>query len=110
MSALGQKELFKNLAEFNNAKSDEERAQLSYQELEKQMQASKTKLQQLSEELIETISEFETLGIARNYTKLIENQLALIDTHLEPSTEDLRKTRNEVKKMLEVVQKAQKMK
>ena len=119
-AALGRKELFKKQvskameAEFNKAKSDEERAQLLYQEFEKQKLASEMKRQQLSDELFAAITEFETLGIARNYTKLIENQLALIDTHLETSTgpefEDLRKTRNEVKKMLWMVQKAKKTK
>ena len=95
------------------SKSDEERAKLLYEKFEKEKIASETKRKQLSDELIKATLEFETLGIARNYTKLIENQLALIDTHLETSTgpesEDLRKTRNEVKKMLEV-QKAKEIK
>ena len=119
-AAMGRKELFKKRvskameAEFNKAKSDEERAQLLYHQFEEKKLASETKQQQLFDELIKAISEFETLGIARNYTKLIENQLALIDTHFEgstgPESEYLRKTRNDVKKMLEVVQKAKKTK
>ncbi len=101
-------------AKFNKAKGDEEIAKLLYEELEEQMQGSETKRQQLSDELFAAITEFETLGIARNYTKLMENQLALIDTHIEASTgpesEDLRKTKVELKKKLEVVQKAKKRK
>jgi len=92
------------------AKDNQERARVVYKGLESKLQASEERRVMLSEELLRGISEYESLGIARNYTKLIESQLNLIETHIEgnvgPETEDLRKTQEELRKKLIVVQEA----
>ncbi len=95
---------------FEKAENDEERATILYTNLERKVKNSKAKRQQLSEKLSNDIIEFESLGVARNYTKLIENQLAVIECHLEgtdgPDTDDLRKTKDNIKKKLKVIQDA----
>lgn len=53
------------------------------------------------------MEEFHKLGVARNYAKLIENQLAVIETRLEgetgPDTQHLRETKEELEKKLKLV-------
>ena len=55
-----------------------------------------------------TIEEFHKLGINRNYAKLLKNQLAVVKHHLEGSvdaeTKDLRKTKEEIEKKLQLVE------
>ena len=95
-------------AKFEQAANAEERAQMLYKKLESQRQASKNERQRLSHELLQKIREFEELGVARNYVKLIENQLAVIETRLKgttgPETHYLRKTQEELRKKLKLVQ------
>ena len=97
-------------SKFEKAKSNQERAQLLYAELENQKQSCKKERLRLSNELLHKIKEFEELGVARNYVKLIENQLAVIETRLKGTTgsesEYLQKTQ-ESKKKLELVKGAQ---
>ena len=98
-------------SKFEKAKSDQERAQLLYAELENQKQSCDMERLRLSNELLHKIKEFEELGVARNYVKLIENQLTVIETRLEGKTgsesKHLRKTREELKKKLDVIKGAQ---
>ncbi len=93
---------------FEEAESDEERAKMLYSNLEKKLQKSSDERKRLSKKLSEDIAEFESLGAARNYAKLIENQLAVIETHLEgtvgPESDDLRKTKVEMEKKLKLIQ------
>lgn len=93
---------------FEQAKNDEDRAQMLYKELEDQKQASKDTRRRLSRELLQKIKEFEELGVARNYAKLIENQLAVIETRLKGTTGSessyLRETQEELRKKLKLVQ------
>ncbi len=92
---------------YGKARSDEERVKMLYRCLEIELLKSIAKRQQLSEKLFKDIAEFEALGVTRNYAKLIENQLALIESHLEgivaPDKDDLRTTRDELVKRLEVI-------
>ncbi len=95
---------------FKKAESDEERAKMLYNNLEQELQKSIATRKQLSVKLSKDIAEFESLGAARNYTKLIENQLAVIESHLEGTvgtdTDDLRKTKDELVKRLKVIRAA----
>ncbi len=95
---------------FDKARSDEERARMLYRRLEIEILKSRAKRKQLSEMLSEDITEFETLGVTRSYAKLIENELAVIESHFEgtvgPDTDDLRKTRDELVKRLDVIRAA----
>ena len=98
-------------SKFEKAKNDQERAEMLYVELENQKQSCKNELLQLSNELLHKIKEFEELGVARNYVKLIETQLAVIETRLESTVgserEDLRKTQEKLKKKLDLIKGAQ---
>ncbi len=95
---------------FEKAESNEERAKMLYNNLEKELQKSLATGKQLSVKLFKDIAEFETLSGARNYAKLIENQLAEIESHLKgivgPESDDLFKTYVELEKRLEVIQAA----
>ena len=98
-------------SKFEIAQSDQERAEMLYAELKNQKQSCEKEKLRLSNELLKEIKEFEDLGVARKYVKLIENQLAVIETRLEGMTgsesEYLRKTLQESKKKLELVKGAQ---
>lgn len=95
---------------FEKAENDEERAKMLYNNLEKELQKSLATGKQLSVKLFKDIAEFETLSGAHNYAKLIENQLAVIETHLKgivgPESDDLSKTYVELEKRLELIQAA----
>ena len=86
----------------------EERATIFKRELRRQREASEQERQRLSERLLLTIEEFHKLGINRNYAKLLENQLAVVKHRLEGSvgaeTKDLRKTKEEIEKKLQLVE------
>ena len=98
-------------SKFDKAKSDQERAEILYAKLENQKQSCERERRRLSNELLHKIKEFEELGVARNYVKLIENQLAVIETRLEGTidseSEYLRKTQEELKKKLVLIKSAQ---
>ncbi len=76
---------------FEKAESDEERAKMLYNNLEKELQKSLATGKQLSVKLFKDIAEFETLSGARNYAKLIENQLAVIE--VEATSPDVKNDR-----------------
>ena len=59
----------------------EERAVIAKQQLEHDKATSEKERKKLSEQLLLTIEEFHKLGINRNYAKLLENQLAIIEHH-----------------------------
>ena len=92
---------------FEEAKTMEERATIFKQKLKRKRQASQLERQRLSERLLSTLEEFHKLGINRNYAKLLENQLAVVECRLEgsvgPETQDLRKTKDEIEKKLKLV-------
>ena len=92
---------------FNEASSMEERARIFKEKLETDRRNSERKRKELSENLLQLLEEFHKLGITRNYTKVVENQVAVINTRLEgsvgPETEDLRKTKEVLEKKLKLV-------
>ena len=98
---------YKMKKKFEEAKTMEERATIFKQKLKLKRQASQQERQRLSERLLSTLEEFHKLGINRNYAKLLENQLAVVECRLEgsvgPETQDLRKTKDEVEKKLKLV-------
>ena len=95
---------------FEEAKDAEEQAQILYKELKRQKEESITERERLSVELMDNISEFEELGVARNYIKLIENQIAVIETRLKGTIgkqcQQLRNTKIELEKKLKLVKEA----
>lgn len=96
---------------FEKAKNDEERAKMVYKRIENDIRESKEQREALSRKLFRQTTEFEKLGATRNYAKLIENQLAVIQTHLKGTTNPddtdyLRKTKAEMEKRLELIHKA----
>ncbi len=92
---------------FKEAETMEQRASILKKKLEDQLWESEEKKQKLSDQLLAKISEFQELGINRNYAKLLENQLAVIELRIQGTTgrEDkhLRKTKQELEKKLEIV-------
>ena len=90
---------------FEAAKNMEERAVVAKQQLEA---ISEKERKKLSKQLLSTIEGFHKLGINRNYAKLLENQLAIIEHCLEGThgqeTQYLRKTKEEIQKKLNLVQ------
>ena len=69
---------------------------------------SEEKRKMLSEQLLKTMEEFHKLGVSRNYAKLLENQLAVIEQRLEGTvgeeTRDLRNTKEVIERKLKFVQ------
>lgn len=92
---------------FDDAKTMEERAHILKQKLKRERRQSEQERKRLSECLLSTLEEFHKLGINRNYAKLLENQLAVIEQRLEgttgPENEDLRKTKQKVETKLQLV-------
>ena len=93
--------------EFVAAQTQEERARIIFEELEKQLEDSKAERDRLSRTLLVTINKFQTLGINRSYAMLIENQLRVIESRLEGTVgaeaADLQKTKEDLEKKLIVV-------
>ena len=85
---------------FEEAKNMEERAMYAIQQLERDKATSEKERKKLSEQLLLTLEEFHKLGINRNYAKLLENQLAIIEQRLEGTTgqetKHLRKTKEDM--------------
>ena len=94
---------------FEEATSMEERNHILQNELERKRKDSEIKRKALSEQLLLTLEEFHKLGASRNYAKLLENQLAVIEQRLEGTVgepaqmQDLRKTKEKIEKKLKVV-------
>ncbi len=96
--------------QFEEAQSQEERARILQAKLKAELEESKAERERLSEQLLLILDEFYELGINRNYTMLIENQLQVVETHIEGTvgseTTDLRKIKEELEKKLAVVNEA----
>ena len=97
----------KTRAQFEKAKDMEEMKWVILTGLEKKRDESIKKRKQLSKKLQATILEFEELGISRNYAKLLDNQIAIIEHRLEgevgDEADDLRKVKEELEKKLTIV-------
>ena len=98
-------------SKFEKTESDQEQAEMLYAKLENKKQSCRKERLRLFYELLHKIKEFEDLGVARNYVKLIKNQLAVIETRLKGTTgsesEYLRKAQEELKKKLVLIRGAQ---
>jgi len=90
------------------AKSTEERAALLRSSLNSQKKLSERKRKEVSTQLLLTIEEFHQLGLNRNYAKVLENQLYVVEQRLQAddgaAKDALRDTQTELKKKLELVQ------
>ena len=95
---------------FKRAKNAEAQAHIIHKELDRQREEVRKEKKRLSEELLNKIDEFKEMGVARNYAKLIENQLVVMKTRLRgttgPDAEYLEKTKEELEKKLMLVQEA----
>lgn len=92
---------------FEAATSNEEINNILQNALEQKRRQSEIERKRLSEQLLVTMEEFHRLGASRNYAKLLENHLAVIEQRLEGTvgkeTLDLRKTKEEIEKKLQLV-------
>lgn len=97
-------------SKFYAAKSTEEQAALLKSSLKFQKRNSEKKRKDLSAQLLLTIEEFHQLGLNRNYSKVLENQLYVVEQRLEgddsaaTSKNTLRDTHTQLKKKLDLVQ------
>jgi GTP-binding protein EngB required for normal cell division len=95
---------------FLAAETMEERQRIALAGLQEEREKSIEERKALSEQLHETIIAFEKLGISRNYCKLLENQIALIDHRLQgevgEAARDLQEVKEKLEKQLEVVRDA----
>ena len=94
--------------EFNEARTMEERARILMEKFEAERNESEQKRKELSEELLHLLEEFHKLGMTRNYTKVVESQVAVINTRLQgtvgPETKHLRETKEELEKKLKLLE------
>ena len=95
--------------EFEKAKSSEDIAQALRNQFDSQRKSSEEERKRLSVGLLSVIDEFQKLGISRNYAKILEDQLFMIQTRLEgetgPNVADLRNSKKEIEKKLVLVNK-----
>ena len=95
--------------EFEKAKSSEDIAQALRNQFDSQRKSSEEEREKLSIELLNVIDEFQKLGISRNYAKILEDQLFMIQARLEgeigPNVADLRNSKKEIEKKLVLVNK-----
>ena len=100
---------------FLEAKSNEERAILLKKDLQMKQGAIIKEKEKLSAILIRAIGEFQVLGINRSFMKVLQNQVAIIEQHLEgqvetdpnsSGAEDLKKTHEELIMKIKVVKEA----
>ena len=95
---------------FEEAKSMAERARIFVDSLNEKQKISERTRRTLSDQLVLTIEDFQKLGVNRNYIKVLENQLVLVNHRLEGETGDmaehLRKMKEKIEKELKVVKAA----
>ena len=94
---------------FEMAKSQKERAVAWEKKLNADRQVSEAKRMKLSENLLSTIEEFQKLGLTRNYLKVLQNQLLMVNDRLEGEVHGitismLQKTKENIQKRIVVVQ------
>ena len=93
---------------FDEASTMEERALILKERLETELSSSERKRKELSEKLLQLIEEFQKLGMTQSYTKVVENQVAVIELYLEGTVglleiQDLRNTKEVLEKKLKLV-------
>ena len=96
---------------FDSAETDEERARMLIEELERNRKRSQHKRELLSQELLQTLDDFSQLGVSRNYKKLLENQISVIEERIESIDSDasehkmleLREARKQLQEKLKIV-------
>ena len=96
--------------QFEKAESNEEIAESLRKKFDSQRESSENERKKLSIELLSVIDEFQKLGISRNYVKILEDQLFVIQQRLEgeigENTADLRHSKDEIEKKMVLVNKA----
>ena len=96
--------------QFEQAQTMEERKRIFEDQLQLKLRQSEQERSRLSRQLLLTMEEFHKLGANRNYAKLLENQLAVIEQRIEGTvgdkdeSKDLRKTKEGIEKKLQLVQ------
>ena len=93
--------------QFEKAESGEEIAQTLHKKFNSDRRSSEKVRKKLSVELLTVIDELQKLGISRNYAKILEDQLFVINTRLEgeigENVADLRNSKNEIERKLVLV-------
>ena len=94
--------------QFQSAQSMEELAHILKQKLNSEREVSEQKRKEFSDQLLLTIEDFQKLGVTRNYAKVLENQLAVVEHRLKgdtgKKTKHLRQTKEKIEKKLKVVE------
>lgn len=92
---------------FEEAETMEQRKRIICNQLRVDYEQSEKERKKLSEGLLRNIEEFQTLGVNRNYEKLIESQYEVIKLRLEGTTGDetkyLRETLAKLEKKLKIL-------
>ena len=95
--------------QFEKAESNEEIAQSLRKKFDSQRESSENERKKLSIELLSVIDEFQKLGLSRNYVKILEDQLFVIQQRLEgeigENAADLRHSKDEIEKKMVLVNK-----
>ena len=86
---------------FLEAKGTEEGKRILLSKCMQKRSAAIEERKRLTQQLHDTIIEFQELGISRNYAKLLENQIAVIEQRLEAEPGEESKDLREVKEKLE---------
>ena len=92
---------------FLEAKGTEEKKRVILAGYVRKRSATIEKRRRLTQELHDTIVEFEELGISRSYAKLLENQIAVIKQRIQAETggdaQDLREVKEKLEKAYRLV-------
>ena len=96
-------------AHFEKSTIMEERAKVLKKQLQKRIEESQKEKERLSKDLLLVLDEFHAVGMNRNYAKVLQTQIEIIDLRLrdvdELETAPLQETKVELEKKLELVQK-----
>ena len=92
---------------FLEAKGTEEKKRVILAGYVRKRSATIEKRSRLTQELHDTIVEFQELGISRSYAKLLESQIAVIEQRIQAETggdtEDLREVKEKLEKAYDLV-------
>ena len=94
---------------FNAARSQEDKARVMEDGLMQKLEKTKAEKKRLSAELLLVLEKFSELSMIRNYAKLVENQIQVIDARIRGSVgsenADLQKTKQKLEEKFNVVTK-----
>jgi GTP-binding protein EngB required for normal cell division len=97
-------------AKYEAAKTDEDRAKVAKQNLQQLKVKSEQKKRNLSQQLAAAIGEFQAIGVARSYQRMLENQLLVIEQCLlaDERNKEYLKVKEDLEKRIKVVKESMK--